>query len=126
MTNSELQVYRQQLLALHNRLDTDVSDSVVKGWWRSSRGDQAPWFTFHFDNDRQIHRFHLEGVPAGERVSVFQVDPSNGEWLGLLATETVGQDGWVDLAEPIMMRAKEAFVAVPELSSVPSDEGNPN
>jgi len=102
------------------------SDLVVKGWWRSSRGDQALWFTFHFEDDRLIHRFHLEGVPAGERVSVFQVNPSTGEWLGLLATETVGQDGWVDLAKPITMRAKEAFVAVPELSSVSSEEGNPN
>ena len=42
MTNSELQVYRQQLLTLHNRLDADESDLVVKGWWRSSRGEQAP------------------------------------------------------------------------------------
>jgi hypothetical protein len=31
MTNSELQIYRLQLLTLQNRLNTDVSDSVVKG-----------------------------------------------------------------------------------------------
>jgi hypothetical protein len=27
----------------------------------------------------------------------------------------VGEDGWVDLAEPIIVRAGEAFIAVPEM-----------
>jgi hypothetical protein len=29
-------------------------------------------------------------------------------------TATVGEGGWVDLAEPIIVRAGEAFVVVPE------------
>jgi hypothetical protein len=40
------------------------------------------------------------------------IDPGNGKKLGLLATATVNVDG--DLAEPIMVRAGEAFSAVPE------------
>jgi hypothetical protein len=114
MTNSELQTYRLQLLALQNRINTDVSDSVVKGWWRSSRSVQDPWFTFRFDDDRLIRRFYVEGVPAGQLVSVFKVDPITGEWLGLLATGTVEQDGWVDTADPIIVKAGDAFIAVPE------------
>jgi hypothetical protein len=30
-----------------------------------------------------------------------------------LATGIVGEDGWVDLAEPIIVRAGEAVIAVP-------------
>ena len=75
---------------------------------------QDHWFTFRFDDDRIIPRFHLEGVLAGQRVSVFRIDPGTGERLGLLATATVGEGGWVNLAEPISVRAGEAFVAVPE------------
>ena len=71
-------------------------------------------FTFRFAEDRLIPRFHLEGVEAGRRVSVFRIDPGTGERLGLLATVTVGEGGWVDLAEPIIVRAGDAFVAVPE------------
>ena len=73
-----------------------------------------PWFTFRFADDRLIPRFHLEGVPAGRQVSVFRFDPGTGERLGRLATATVGEGGWVDLAEPIIVRAGDAFVAVPE------------
>jgi hypothetical protein len=32
----------------------------------------------------------------------------------LLATATVGEDGWVELDEPITIQAGESFVAVPE------------
>jgi hypothetical protein len=74
---------------------------------------EDPYFTFRFAADRLIPRFHLEGVGAGRRVSVFRIDPSTGERLGLLATATVGEGGWVDLTEPIIVRAGEAFVAVP-------------
>src|SRR5437763_447201 len=73
---------------------------------------QDPWFTFRFADDRIIPRFHLEGVKAGRQVSVIKIDRSTGERLGLLATATVGVDGWVDLAEPIIVRAGEAFIAV--------------
>ena len=72
-----------------------------------------PHFTFRFAEDRIIPRFHLEGVPAGQRVSVCKIDPGTGERLGLLATAAVGEGGWVDLGEPIVVRAGEAFVAVP-------------
>ena len=71
-------------------------------------------FTFRFADDRIIPRFHLEGVPAGRRVSVFKIDPSTGERLGLLATATVGESGWVDLNEPILVRAGEGFIVVTE------------
>jgi hypothetical protein len=54
------------------------------------------------------------GVEAGRRVSVFRIDPANQERLGLLATVTAGEGGWVDLPEPLIVRASEAFVAVPE------------
>jgi hypothetical protein len=65
-------------------------------------------------DDRIIPCFHLEGVEAGRPVSVFKIDPCTGERLRVLATATVGDGGWVDLRKPIMVRAGEAFVAVPE------------
>ena len=75
---------------------------------------QEPWFSFRFADDRLIPRLHLEAVEAGRRVSVFRIDPGTGERLGLLATATVGEGGGVDLPEPIIVRAGEAFVAVPD------------
>jgi hypothetical protein len=75
---------------------------------------EDPCFTFRFADDRIISRFHLEGVETGRRVAVFKIDPGSGERLGLLATATVGEGGWVDLAEPIIVRAGDAFIAVPE------------
>ena len=74
---------------------------------------QDSWFTFRFAEDRIIPRFHLEGVEAGRRVSVININPESGERLGLLANATVGDGGWVDLLEPIIIRAGEAFIAVP-------------
>ena len=47
-------------------------------------------------------------------MSVFKIDPGTGERLGLLATAAVGEGGWVDLTEPIIVRAGEAFLALPE------------
>ena len=75
---------------------------------------QDPCYTFRFADDRIIPRFHLEGVSTGQRVTVFKVDAATGERHGLLATGTVGEGGWVDLAEPIIVKAGDAFVAVPE------------
>ncbi len=75
---------------------------------------QDPGFTFRFGEDRIIPRFHLKGVPAGQRVSVYKIDPATGERMGLLAITTVGAGGWVELAEPITARAGEACIAVPE------------
>lgn len=74
-----------------------------------------PWFTFRFADDRLIPRFHLEGVQTGRRVMVFKINPGTDERLALLATASVGEGGWVDLPEPILVRAGEAFIAVPEI-----------
>jgi len=74
---------------------------------------QDPCFTFRFAEDRLIPRFHLEGVPSGQPVLVFKVDTDTGERRGLLATASVGRDGWVDLATPIIVGAGDAFIAVP-------------
>ena len=45
------------------------------------------WFTFRFDEDRLIPRFHLEGVEAGRRVSVFRIDPGTREPGSLASSE---------------------------------------
>jgi hypothetical protein len=70
-------------------------------------------FTFRFAEDRIIPRFHLEGIEKGRRVSLIKIDPHTGKGQGLLATATVGEGGWVDLAEAIIVRAGEGFIAVP-------------
>ena len=75
---------------------------------------EDPQFTFRFADDRIIPRFHLEGVGVGRRMLVFKIDPGTGERLGLLATAAVGEGGWVDLSERIIVRAGEAFIAIPE------------
>lgn len=75
---------------------------------------QDPWYTFRFADDRIIPRFHLHGVEAGRQLKVFKIDPGTGKRLGLLATATVGEGGWVDLSEPIIVRAGEGFIAVPD------------
>jgi hypothetical protein len=74
-----------------------------------------PWFTFRFAEDRLIPRFHLEGIEKGRHVSVIKINAESCERLGLLATATVGDGGWVDLPQPIMVRAGEAFIAIPIL-----------
>ena len=84
---------------------------------------QDPWFTFRFAEDRLIPRFHLEGVAAGQQISVFKADPATNERLALLATAIVGAEGWVDLAEPIIVKAGEMFVAVPEATLLPQSAG---
>ena len=76
---------------------------------------EDPHFTFRFADDRILSRFHLEGIPAGRRVSVFKMHPGTRERLGLLTTATVGDNGWVDLKKPILVQAGEGFIVVPEL-----------
>lgn len=71
-----------------------------------------PAFTFRFAEDRLVPRFHLDGVADVRRVSVFAIDPRTGEQLGRIAT--AGDGGWVQLAEPIMVRAGGGFVTVPD------------
>jgi hypothetical protein len=75
---------------------------------------EEPWFSFRFSADRILPRIHLEGVWAGRRVSGFKIDHATGERLGRLKTGTVGEDGWVDLTEPIIVRVGDAFIAVQE------------
>jgi hypothetical protein len=78
---------------------------------------REPHYTFRFADDRIIPRFHLEGVEAAVRVSVFKFDPTTDERLGLLTTATVGEGDWVDLKDTIIVRAGETFIAVPEPAS---------
>lgn len=73
-----------------------------------------PHFTFRFADDRVIPRFHLDGVSAGRQVAIYRIDPRTGERSSLLAKALVGDGGWLDLAEPIVIRAGDAFVAVPD------------
>jgi hypothetical protein len=73
-----------------------------------------PHFTFRFAEDRLVGRFHLDGVEPGTPVSVFALDPVTGERLGLIAAAVAGDGGWVDLAEPLIVRVGGGFVAVPE------------
>jgi hypothetical protein len=81
---------------------------------------REPHFTFRFADDRIIPRFHLPGVEAGRRVAVYRIDPSSNERLTLLAMANVAEGGWVDLPESIIVRAGEAFIAVPEAASEPN------
>jgi hypothetical protein len=71
-------------------------------------------FTFRFADDRIIDRFHLEGVEAGRMIAVFKIDAMTDKRLELLATAIVGEGGWVNLTEPIIVRAGEGFVVVPD------------
>jgi hypothetical protein len=79
-----------------------------------------PHFTFRFADDRIIPRFHLEGVETGRQVVVFKLDPATGERSGLIATATVGEGGWVDLHEPITVRAGGGFAAMLDFGATPS------
>jgi hypothetical protein len=72
-----------------------------------------PHFTFRFADDRLVPRFHLDGVEPGTPVSVFAIDPESGERQGLIAAAVAGDGGWVDLAEPLIVRSGGGFVAVP-------------
>jgi hypothetical protein len=71
-----------------------------------------PDFMFRFADDRVIPRFHLKGVEAGRQVLVFKINPATGERQGLLNSATVGEGGWVDVTEPIIVRAGDAFIVV--------------
>jgi hypothetical protein len=72
-----------------------------------------PAFLFRFTDDRLIPRFHLDGVAAGTPVAVHWADPTTGEPAGRIADAVAGEGGWVELARPIVVRAGQAFVAVP-------------
>jgi hypothetical protein len=76
-----------------------------------------PHFTFRFAERRIIPRFHLEGVEAGRCISAFRSHPDTGERLNLLATAVMDEGGWVDLSEPIIVQAGDAFIAVADVVS---------
>jgi hypothetical protein len=76
-----------------------------------------PHFTFRFGDDRIIPRVHLDGVACGTRVRLYALDPVTGERLEPIATAVVGAGGWVNLPEPIVVRAGSAFGVVPNPQS---------
>jgi putative acetyltransferase len=71
-----------------------------------------PHYTFRFAEDRLIPRFHLDGVEPGRRVAVYRLDPLTGGPADLLVQAVAGEGGWVDLPEPLVVRAGEGFIAV--------------
>jgi|GEM_PF-638018 len=71
-------------------------------------------FLFRFTEDRRVARFHLQDVAPGTRVSVFRLEADPQQWRELLATAVAGAGGWVDLLEPLIVRAGQGFVVVPE------------
>ena len=73
---------------------------------------QDSCFTFRFSDDRLISRFHLDGVERGHQVSVIKIDPITQQQVSLLVEATAGDGGWVDLCEPILVHAGDAFIAV--------------
>lgn len=81
-----------------------------------------PRFTFRFENDRRVDRFHLDGVAAGRRVSVHRLDSASGEPRERLAAARTGADGWVELQDPFVVQAGEGFVAVVEGTTLVRDE----
>jgi hypothetical protein len=81
---------------------------------------EDPRFTFRCEDARVVPGFHLNGVKAGQRLAVFKMDPGTGKKLDRLTTAIVVADGWVDLAEPISMKAGESFIALPDLRHSPA------
>ena len=75
---------------------------------------EDPHHTFRFADERTIPRFHLDGVAAGTPVAVYRINPVSEARRELLTTAVAGDGGWVDLAEPLRVRAGAAFVAVPD------------
>jgi hypothetical protein len=73
-----------------------------------------PSFTFRFADDRIIPRFHLADVPTGRLVRVYAADPDSLQRGNQLATAFVGEGGWVDLPQAIVVRAGDVFVVYPE------------
>ena len=75
---------------------------------------EDPCFTFRFADDRIISRIHLEAVDPGHQVVVHKIDPISNVRLGVLTSGIVGDGGWVDFTEPILVKAGEAFVVTGE------------
>ncbi|MFO0880813.1 MAG: hypothetical protein U0840_26075 [Gemmataceae bacterium] len=68
------------------------------------------FFTFRFAEDRRVGRFHLEGVEAGSGLLVVRLDPVTGQPGELLARAVVGEGSWVELGEPMIVRAGGGFL----------------
>lgn len=68
-------------------------------------------FTFRFGDSRRIELIHLEGVPPGRTVTLVRIDATTGERLGIIASAVVGDGGWVDLPQAIVVSAGDAFIA---------------
>jgi hypothetical protein len=75
---------------------------------------KSDWPHCRWKSDAAKQPIALEGVRTGRQVSVIRIDAATGDRLGLVATGIVGEGGWVDLADPIMVRAGDAFIVVPE------------
>jgi translation initiation factor 1 (eIF-1/SUI1) len=86
---------RERIVAELEKLGYKVIGSGAEGAPLMLPLYHDPHFTFRFAEARIIPRFHLESVEAGRRVSIFEIAPGTGERLGLLATATVGEGGWV-------------------------------
>ena len=71
-----------------------------------------PHYTFRFAEDRLVDRFHLDGVEPGTSVSVYAIDLAAGECPEPIAEAVAGDGGWVNLPEPLVVRAGGGFVAV--------------
>jgi putative acetyltransferase len=81
-----------------------------------------PHYCFRFAEDRLIPRFHLDGIEPGRRVAVYRLDPQTGGPTDLLVRAVAGEGGWVNLPEPLVVRADEGFIAMPEADLVIREE----
>jgi putative acetyltransferase len=80
-------------------------------------------FTFRFAENRRVDRIHLDGVAPGRRVSIHRLGAADERArANMLARARSGTDGWVELPEPLLVRAGEGFVAVPESDTLVRDE----
>ena len=77
---------------------------------------EDPGYTFWFSENRVIDRFHLDGQLVGRRVSVHALDHHTGQPRQVLLWACVGPGGWVELAEPLVVRAGDGFLAFPHLT----------
>ena len=71
-------------------------------------------FRFRFAEDRIIPRFHLEGVRLGAIVIIYRIDPIQGEMDEVLQRAVVGDSGWVELPQPLIVRMGGGFLVIPE------------
>lgn len=69
-----------------------------------------PGWTFPFADDRLIPAFFLPGAPPGLRVHVTRDGAAMREAV-------VGEEGRVDFAPPLLVRAGEVLLVVPDPSA---------